>query len=696
MGSGASSSTSSFCIYYPSLIKSSKPIESNKKFPSSVRASARLSYHSASTRTAHSVRQIALINHSRQEFVYIPPSQLSLDIRRQAKNAKSTINGNETDSSIRSQITIPSSLPPSTRFVSKNNSVRKAEGTSSLSTPNTDKESPSITPSILGPQLVIQSNDDSNYIDDSNAPMNFNQFRNRISLTLNFDNDTEKDDGYSKASPSEDEDFNIDSTYLAKTSSDSCSNSNSKSVSRDNSVMSYNENNLQVDDDGTLSIQELGERIDFGSDGIRKNKSAKAGKLQMRERLVILGKLGAGASSIVYKALDLVDLRLVALKIIKVDDKAKRSQMIRELTSMYQILKQNSIRRSGHLPPSKRPDKFIVDFYDAFSNLEDGVVCFMMEYMDGGSLQDIADQGGCANEITLANIAIQSLKGIKFLHDSCQIHRDLKPANFLISHKGEVKVADLGLLKQLPQKSNNNDAPSLQKTNSFVGTAAYMSPERIDGKPYSFSADIWSFGLSLMCLAQGRFPIASKGGYWSILSSIRDSPIPSLPSDKFSPEFIDFLDSCLKRKPEDRATAQQLIEHPFLKKVQPEDLKYETNIDIGCEELESILEALFLHISVLKNDIKERYKSYDEYVSNINSNFDKLFGNLWSDSVFDIIKKLIFNDKDKTLRFLNTSQRSVTFKVKLFTLANQLHLPLEKVILEARNFLQIKEQNLNK
>ena len=61
------------------------------------------------------------------------------------------------------------------------------------------------------------------------------------------------------------------------------------------------------------------------------------------------------------------------------------------------------------------------------SNLEDGIVAMMIEYMDGGSLQDIVDHGGCDDEVTLANIAVQALKGLDFLHNCQQLHRDLKP-----------------------------------------------------------------------------------------------------------------------------------------------------------------------------------------------------------------------------------------------------------------------------
>ena len=68
-----------------------------------------------------------------------------------------------------------------------------------------------------------------------------------------------------------------------------------------------------------------------------------------------------------------------------------------------------------------------------YSNKEDGIVSLMIEYMDGGSLQDIADQGGCDDEPTLANIAVQALKGLLFLHENLQIHRDLKPGKITTS-----------------------------------------------------------------------------------------------------------------------------------------------------------------------------------------------------------------------------------------------------------------------
>jgi serine/threonine protein kinase len=144
----------------------------------------------------------------------------------------------------------------------------------------------------------------------------------------------------------------------------------------------------------------------------------------MKERLVMLCKLGQGASSIVFKALDLTELRLVAIKMVPVYERDKRRQMVRELSALFQVLRKKQIindynescmyisllfdlKNNKYNSKSSKllsnndsiiqsrdqktfkicPQEYIVDFYDAFSNIEEGGVALMMEYMDGGSLQ---------------------------------------------------------------------------------------------------------------------------------------------------------------------------------------------------------------------------------------------------------------------------------------------------------------------
>jgi serine/threonine protein kinase len=113
--------------------------------------------------------------------------------------------------------------------------------------------------------------------------------------------------------------------------------------------------------------------------------------------------------------------------------------------------------------------------------------------MDAGSLEGILKIYRSKKvvpeipEVVLAKIAIQILCGLSYLHNNNQFHRDIKPANILLNTKGEVKLTDFGIAKELEH------ANELSRTN--VGTFAYMSPERILGQPYNTKSDVWSFGI---------------------------------------------------------------------------------------------------------------------------------------------------------------------------------------------------------
>jgi len=296
--------------------------------------------------------------------------------------------------------------------------------------------------------------------------------------------------------------------------------------------------------------------------------------IPMRDRLVFLQKLGQGASGIVYKALDLVTLTIVAVKTIPVFDKTKRRQMVHELGAMYEglVARNSSEASEGEVQPSG-----IVSFYDAFSNVEDCTVGLIVEYMDGGSLEDIVTSGGITNESILANIAKQTLVGLQSLHDRNQIHRDLKPANILINNEGEVKISDFGIARNLDKEKDKNktdgSAGELQ-AKTFVGTLTYMSPERIGGGDYGMKSDVWSLGLSLLTTSIGKIPINTKGGYWGVMACIRDEDPPSLPANDdnttWSDDFRDFIGRMLRKDDKERPSCREMLTHPFLKKADVE------------------------------------------------------------------------------------------------------------------------------
>ena len=192
-----------------------------------------------------------------------------------------------------------------------------------------------------------------------------------------------------------------------------------------------------------------------------------------------------------------------------------------------------------------------------------------MEYVSGGTLQDLIKRGGCTNERVLSTIAYSATKGLLFLHDRKCIHRDIKPNNILLSLNGKVKLADFGISKEF-------DTSSKQFAQTFVGTFMYMSPERVFGEKYCGKSDCWGLGMTLLSLALGRYPIditSQQNAYWEVYDSMQDEVggllgcVGKLQEMGFSEIFIQFLRSCLQRDVTQRKSTRELIQHKFLEKI---------------------------------------------------------------------------------------------------------------------------------
>nr|CCA21456.1 serine/threonine protein kinase putative [Albugo laibachii Nc14] len=279
----------------------------------------------------------------------------------------------------------------------------------------------------------------------------------------------------------------------------------------------------------------------------------------IRKQFIKLSVLGRGASGVVHKVIHLPSLMLVAIKDIPVYECAKRHQLITEIKTLYNNLSTLSDESTTKAPRTLAPCPEIVCLYDAFMNPNEGYVSIVVEYMDGGSLQDIVDSGGCKSERVLANIAQCVLRGLSHLHNKHQLHRDIKPSNLLINHFGEVKISDFGIAREMED--------SMAKATTFVGTLTYMSPERIASEEYSYKSDVWSLGLSLLTCALGEFPYSSRNGYWELLHKIRNEPPPILPRGSFSVTFRDFMEKCLAKNEVERWNVKQLLDHPFIKQL---------------------------------------------------------------------------------------------------------------------------------
>lgn len=257
----------------------------------------------------------------------------------------------------------------------------------------------------------------------------------------------------------------------------------------------------------------------------------------------------------------------MAKKLIHLEVKpAIRNQILRELTVLHEC---NS--------------PYIVGFYGAFNS--DGEINICMEYMDGGSLDLVLRKVTRIPEPILGKITEAVLKGLKYLREHHSImHRDVKPSNILISSTGDIKLCDFGVSGQLIDSM----------ANTFIGTRSYMSPERLEGQRYTVQSDIWSLGLSLVELGIGRYPIptptqreiddiferdpdglagrtegrtvSQSMAIFELLECIVNDPPPVLPTNHFSPEFVEFVEICLKKDPQLRGELKTLLNHKFIQK----------------------------------------------------------------------------------------------------------------------------------
>lgn len=249
--------------------------------------------------------------------------------------------------------------------------------------------------------------------------------------------------------------------------------------------------------------------------------------------------LGRGAGGIVARGVHKPTNHVLAVKVVRVEDKVKRAQLINELQNLLGITQ----------------SPFLIQLFAAYVHKDTGCVHVALEYMDYGSLADVQRKVSSVPEHMLALILMQILEGLKILHLSYVVHRDVKLANILVNSEGFVKLTDFGISKKL------GDAPFCE---TFVGTATHMSPERVMGEDYKFAADIWSLGLCVYELATGKYPYGSIASFPVLFDNLCNKSEPRLDERSFSKHLCDFVERQLQRRPDRRYTAVQLQAHPFI------------------------------------------------------------------------------------------------------------------------------------
>ncbi|KAJ1659200.1 Suppressor of Sensor Kinase (SLN1) [Dispira simplex] len=270
------------------------------------------------------------------------------------------------------------------------------------------------------------------------------------------------------------------------------------------------------------------------------------------------GKLiGRGTFGDVYAALNLDTGELMAVKEIKFPD-------VVSLRTMYKDL----VEEMAVMEVLDHPN---VVSYHGVEVHRDRVYIFM-ELCQQGSMKTLLDNGPLENEDYVRTWTLQILRGLLYLHRNGIVHRDIKPDNLLFNDQGLVKLVDFGAAKVLAQnhtlrRSKKGEVSKLNANSGLVGTPMYMAPEVIASQECGRhgAQDIWSLGCCVLAMVTGRHPWPNLDNQWAIMFHAVTSPPPLPDPSQFSTAGLNFLKQCFIHNPNQRPSAQELLDHPWLR-----------------------------------------------------------------------------------------------------------------------------------
>ncbi len=247
----------------------------------------------------------------------------------------------------------------------------------------------------------------------------------------------------------------------------------------------------------------------------------------------ILSKIGQGAMAVVFKAKQLSLDRIVAIKVLP-----KRLSENPEFVERFY--------REGRAA-AKLNHPNIVAAYDVGE--AGGYHYFVMEFIDGKTVYDLLTNGRRLDEQTAIRYALQCSKALHHAHQVGLIHRDVKPKNIMITQASEVKLADMGLAREMSDYET-----ATAEAGRAYGTPYYISPEQIRGAIHiDARADIYSLGATFYHMVTGKVPFEGPSPSAVMHKHLKETLIPPdhvIPS--LSSGIGEIIEVMMAKVPDDR------------------------------------------------------------------------------------------------------------------------------------------------
>jgi serine/threonine protein kinase len=263
--------------------------------------------------------------------------------------------------------------------------------------------------------------------------------------------------------------------------------------------------------------------------------------LRQVNQYLLRQKIGRGASSHVYLAVDQLTSETYAVKRIKLVDLIRSSvgltQLEREIRLMRLLRHPNSLRLIEVLHVPSHDEVFLV-----------------LEHASNGSVGGFLERGACLSPHAIFSILKQVTTALRYLHSAGYVHQDVKPCNILIDRHGRVMLADFGI------------GHSFASAGMVVGSPAYQAPEALDDEPglrgEPEKEDVWALGVTLYQLLFGELPFHGST-LFEIVNDIRERPL-TLPAGT-DPGVVELLRGMLRVDPVSRIGIDELLGHPLIK-----------------------------------------------------------------------------------------------------------------------------------